>query len=434
MDSCSSAHHNRRLLDGVTATLILLAFIACGCGSPDPNAGAPLPLGPGPEVLLSAASEGLRVEAIVARSPYVAVVWVNGASDVFAAVSDNDGATFPPGRRLSTPERRVAAGRSVSAAFLPVEQPKTAPLAFVSWVSDGPDVPALQVVRSTDGGGTFAPVALSGDVPNSLCAPEVLTPGTGRLIVKWNDCREGGVTLAALDEHGRLERLGHVPVALPDCVRSGVAIDEHDVVHVVWPAVGPDGAVTMMTAVSSDGARSFVTGPRTIGDTQVPPCHDIAGAVAADEIGSVHVSWSVRPDGSQPGHVVYQRFRDGTALTPRQPLDTGVVGVGAPVHPRLLSHPHEGVVVVWEEVADGRNRVVLRQMIPSTQGPAQMLPSVVLSGAPSARQPVLAKIPGGVIVAWTKGDGRDRVVALRRIGLEDICLPRALAGESKGKT
>jgi copper(I)-binding protein len=93
-----------------------------------------------------------------------------------------------------------------------------------------------------------------------------------------------------------------------------------------------------------------------------------------------------------------------------------------PSSPQLMIDGNATVVVTWDEIERSESRIMLRQLVPNRRGQPLMLPRTRLSsGDVRAVSPAISSMPGGVIVAWTSGDSRDSVIALRKVGLDAVC-------------
>lgn len=407
-------------LFGVPGRVIVLvcgfgpaAFAACNAAVPP----GPIPLGLGPALSVAAPGTQAGPAGVATLSPFVAVAWVasaEGRSDVFVSVSRDDGGSFETPRRVSTPNDRVRPGDPPAVSFVPIdrtEPPDSPPLLVIAWRGAGggdEEAGPVTASRSSDGGRTFETISVSPD-GDACGAPSSMAVADGRVLIAWEDCRSA-VTVADLDARLPQTVASH-RFAVDACGNPGVTTATTGKVSFVARARRPGSGVDLVTVDADsreqDPTWAGFTWPETA-------CGDLGGA-AAEGDGAVHLTWVDRG----VGHVFYAGLRDGWISTGPQALDSS--GASSFGRAQLVVEGARGVVAVWEEERGGTHRVLLRQLAPAHHGPVQPLPSIVLSGTAPARQPAVAGLPGGVIVAWN-GVGED-TITLRRIGLDAVCLP-----------
>lgn len=109
----------------------------------------------------------------------------------------------------------------------------------------------------------------------------------------------------------------------------------------------------------------------------------------------------------------------GRSLISPEVLDS--IGGPPATHVQTALDESKTLVAVWDETDGASRRVVLRRLLLRHEGVAQALSATVLAREASATSPVVAAIPGGVIVAWVSGDPAASVIVVRRVGLETIC-------------
>jgi hypothetical protein len=179
-------------------------------------------------------------------------------------------------------------------------------------------------------------------------------------------------------------------------------------VALAWTATETAGAPHVYVATSADNGRSF-SQPR-----RVDASADRASIEALPAGGGVQPSGpalSERP--SVSSEEVIERLNSPTADHIRTAIDDS----------RTL-------VVVWDESGSAARRIVMRRLLVEKHDIVQALPLTVVSGEVQALDPVVASVPGGVIVAWTSGPSSSSVIAMRRVGLATMCLDLPGAGES----
>ncbi len=412
---------------------LLVACAVGACGTSEVTRVSRMPLGPGPEVHLRVPGTVERIGGIAARSPYVLIAWVavvRGKADVFVAVSRDDGATFSSPRALASSADLVAGDRSLAVAIVPPHastEPRPPPAFYAVWRTGGGATAGLRVARSTDGGRTFAVADDLAGIAPAVCGVPSLAV-TDRLLATWRACGADALVVAAADDDGRWSLLGRTEAEVCECCRLGVT-GAAGAARLLWRGRQPDGSFDLMTATSADGGRSFEPPSRISFEWSAAGCEDVAGAVAEDAEHTVHLTWAARAEEPEPfEHVFYASVRGGALATPRQTLDT--IEATSPANPQLVLDANLGAAASWDEHAHGVRRVVLRQIVPAHHGPAQLLPMTVLSGTAPASRPVLAKLPGGVIVAWEDGERGERTIAIRRVGLDVVCFPEPVAASA----
>jgi hypothetical protein len=179
-------------------------------------------------------------------------------------------------------------------------------------------------------------------------------------------------------------------------------------VALAWTATDPTGSSHVYVATSADRGRSFVQ-PQRVNTS--PDRASIEALPAEDRVKSSGPPTSERP--SVKSQEVIERLNSPTADHVRTAIDDS-----------------NTLVVVWDESGSSARRIVMRRLLPGHHNIVQALPATVLSGEAPAIDPVLASVPGGVIVAWTSGPSSSSVIAMRRVGLPTVCVD--LPGTSEG--
>jgi hypothetical protein len=123
-----------------------------------------------------------------------------------------------------------------------------------------------------------------------------------------------------------------------------------------------------------------------------------------------------------PGKVRLFQTSYDESWTPSPEL-TGIdPDVGEPQS--VLDNDHT-LVVAWEDATVGGVRqIAMRRVIQATRGGVQRIALPPVTTEPTAANPAIGRIPGGVLVAWTQDDAGMRSLRTRRVGLDDMCFDR----------
>jgi hypothetical protein len=131
-------------------------------------------------------------------------------------------------------------------------------------------------------------------------------------------------------------------------------------VYVAWRHLFPGGVRDIAIARSADGGRSFSAPTRVSEDNwKIDACPDDGPSMAIDADGAIRVVWPTLVQDAAPARIgIFQAVsRDGgKTFSPRERMDAGDA---APAHPRLTD-AGQGAAVVWDELASGQRRVMLR--------------------------------------------------------------------------
>lgn len=356
------------------------------------------------------ASEGSRVAAAWAASG-------NTGTDVFLAVSEDGGRTFSAPRRVND----IDGDASVNGEQPPRVVLKGNALSVI-WVSRKTGVAAIRTAASTDAGRTFSP-ARTITPPNVTGArgwESAAFADDGVLHVAWLDGRSAPPRVPGeAHVHGAMRQdIYHaawradgaaletrVAADVCFCCKTAIATRGGDV-YVAWRHLFPGGVRDIAIARSPEGGGAFSEPVRVSADNwKIDACPDDGPAMSLAADGAVHVVWPtlVEDAGVTRMGIFEAVSRDGgVTFTPRSRVDAATA---APSHPRVASDGTRRVIV-WDELADGRRRVMVRS--------GDDAPRAVSDGR-AASYPAVAAAGGGFVVAYTDQLGEASVIRALRL-------------------
>jgi len=397
----------------VAAALILTGLVGVAGCSRVPSNGA---------IELGIPGRSNAQVTLAADGPRVAAAWAaTGATgtNVFVAVSDDGGRTF--GRPVSVnnvegdatangeqPPRVVIKGNAVS----------------VIWVSKRDGATGIRTAASADGGATFGATRTISPpgVTGARGWESAAFAEDGTLHAAWLDGRNATVKATAAQPApagGRADApAAHVhhkdgpmrqdiyhamwtgseaPIEtrvatdVCFCCKTAIVTRGSDV-YVAWRHLFPGGVRDIAVARSPDGGRSFGDPVRVSADNwKIDACPDDGPAMAIGADGALSVVWpTLVQTGGTPRMGIFEAIsRDGGAtFAPRTQVDDGTA---APAHPRLAADGRRSAVV-WDELAEGSRRVMLRA---GDGGP------LVLSSGRAASYPAVVASGNAFVVAYT---------------------------------
>ena len=379
-----------------------------------------------------ASSSGVSLEA---SGRDVVATWAAtapGATDVYAAVSHDDGASFGPATRVNdVPGDARTSG----------EQPPRAAIANgidVVWCSKAGTAARIRGARTRAGAATFGPALTmhAENLPGARGWASLARDQDGNAHVVWLDGRNAlrppTGSLAAGDRasmpRGMRQDIFHA-VWRPDgsheevavatdvcfCCKTAVATAPRGVVYVAWRHIYPTNLRDIAVARSADGGKTFSAPVRVSEDGwQIAGCPDDGPALAVDEAGVLHVAWPTML--SEPRAVkgiFYSYSTDGgRTFAPRQRIDEE--GSGA-AHPQIAAGAGR-VAVVWDEAGTSR-RACLREVSSDQRGTAwtPVLGTIRVLSAGPAVYPAIAVTPSSLVAAWTETASTGSQIRVRRL-------------------
>jgi len=379
---------------------------------------------------------------IAADGKTVAVAWgatADGKTDVFLAMSRDEGATFGAPVRVN-----AEAGTARLGGELPPRVAVTDDGIVMLWGARVAST-SINIARSIDGGKTFG-TATALQAPSAAGDrgwPSLSVGRDGIAHVFWLDHRglaesrgaqkpaaghgkehgtHDGVAMAQksalyyANDAGLTARTTVVERSVANgvcyCCKTAAATGADGRIFVAWRHVYPGNIRDIAFASSSDGGHTFSPPARVSEDGwQIAGCPDDGPAMAVDRNGVIHLVWPTVIGGATPeGALFYATSRDGRTFSPRVRLQT--LGSAHPTHPQIAVARTGLVVVAWDERIDGRRLVAARVVSPSSSPP---VPIIHLTDGESAGQyPVLAATHTGLLAAWATG-GENSTIKVRRI-------------------
>ena len=368
----------------------------------------------------------------------VVAVWSavkDGAANVYGATSSDSGLTFSGPRRVNDVEGDATANSEQPPRAVISGTPEARTVTVVwSKRNDGPERSRrdmVRVARSRDGGRTFSAASSIHDAALSGARGwESVVTGRGNAVhAVWLDGRDAERKMSEATAHSGMSHKGQPPqdvyhgILTPDgrrvetviatgvcfCCKTALAVDARGNVYAAWRHIFPGSMRDIAFAKSSDGGRHFDPLVRVSEDKwELNGCPEDGPALAVDQSGVIHVAWATLIDEGEPQKAVfYATSRDARTFSVRARVPTAGI---TPGHPQLVVMADGGAAIVWDETVDGLHRVSLTRVSPDRSfGRPQ-----VLSGSEYASHPVLARLAGGLIVAWTSRD--ESLIRLRRLG------------------
>ena len=392
---------------------------------------ARLGAGDGDSTGVSLASDGHRIAAAWAETR-------EGHTDVYAAVSDNDGAMFRSAVRVNDIEGdarvsgeqppRVALGRDV----------------VVVWASRAGDASRIRMARSTDEGKTFLPaVTLHQEGLTGARGWQAVAIGPDAVIhALWLDGRHAGAGMAhhhdssgakAMPEAAASPRqdimhaswsangsLIETEVA-PNvcfCCKTSIAVGPDHSFYAAWRHIYPTSMRDIAVARSTDAGRTFDAPTRvSLDNWQLTGCPDDGPAMIVDAANVIHIVWPTLVAGTPPSKGIFYAYStdSGKSFSPRQRLDDPQ-GTSA-AHPAIALDGRD-VIVVWDDLSPSKERRVrlrrLSQSDTAAWAPESSAGLLVSTESP-ASYPSVTVAGGKIVVAWTGEGATHSEIRLRRV-------------------
>jgi hypothetical protein len=420
----------------VRGAALLLCVAAAGTGSvPAAGRADPRTLGSAPVRLglASAANSGASVAAAGSR---VVVTWAarsESATDVYAALSDDGGASFAAALRVNdVPGEARVSGEQAPRVVL-------GDGVDVVWVSRQDGASVIRTATLRRGQRAFAPaVTVHAQGLTGARGWASLAAGSGGAVhVAWLDGR-GDVAAerssppgAAAHAHGAMRQDLFQAVSRPDgsreeariatnvcfCCKTAVASGPDGSVSVAWRHIYPPNLRDIAVARSTDGGRTFSSPVRVSEDGwAIDGCPDDGPAMGVDARGVLHVVWpTLASPGGAKGIFYAYSLDGGRSFAPRMRLDEGL---GGAAHPQIAVAGGR-VIAAWDEGNGGARRVSLREIVSDGAAGAwspRMTAVTTLGGERSATYPAVAAADSGAVVAWTEdADTGSGIRVVRRL-------------------
>ena len=183
------------------------------------------------------------------------------------------------------------------------------------------------------------------------------------------------------------------------CCKTAVSAGAGGRVTAVWRHVYPGNFRDIAAATSADSGRSF-TAPQRVSEDgwAIDGCPENGPSLIVQGT-ELHVVWPTVVGGREPaGAVFYAHSNDGRAFSKRLRISTS----RDPEHVQIVRSDGGGLLVAWDEVVDGRRRVVAVRL--------QIRGDRRRGRQPNRRQrralcasPRTGTTSRGGVVAWTDG-------------------------------
>lgn len=392
-----------------------------------------------------------RVNAHVSLASFgrhVAAVWAastaEGTTDVFVAVSRDDGRTFGvPVRVNSTPGQARVNGEQPPRVTLS-SRSGGAVVVTVMWTAKTTVGTALLWARSDDAGQSFAASTLVGgtDAPGNrgwealgadpsgrvhavwldhrrMAAPEATRAAAGH---RHGDGREGagkadGVAMAQrsdlyVDTLDDAAPPRAIAAGVCYCCKTAIAFGPANQIYLAWRHVYPGNFRDMAFAASADGGKSFSAPLRVSEDNwMLEGCPDDGPAMRVDGRGRIHLVWPAAIDerGAQVKALFHAVSSDGSTFRPRVRIPTE----GQASHPQLAVGADNVLRVAWDESGGGTRRIVTGRAVLDGSGRPTFTRSVL--DDERGVYPVIVRGTAETLVAWTAGPPDASVIRLARL-------------------
>jgi len=363
--------------------------------------------------------------SLAASGREVVVTWAAsapGSTDVYAAVSRDEGQTFGRATRVNDlpGDARVSGEQAPRAAV--------GSGIDVVWCSKAGTSARIRAARSGPAATAFAPAITvhAEDLPGARGWASLARDAEGNAHVAWLDGRaaDRGAAARSMRQdifHAVWRKDGSheettVATGVCFCCKTAVAAGPDGAVYVAWRHIYPTNLRDIAVARSTDGGKTFSAPVRVSEDGwQIAGCPDDGPALAVDESGTLHVVWPTMvgsADRAVKG-IFYSYSTDGgRTFAPRQRIDEE--GSGA-AHPQIAAGAGR-VAIVWDEAGATRracSREVTRD--PKRPGAPPVLGATTTLSAGPAVYPAIAATPSSLVAAWTETTAAGSGIRVRRL-------------------
>ncbi len=385
-----------------------------------------------------------RMPSLAVLGNRVVAVWTSTAKevmDVYAAVSEDGGATFSEARRVNDRPGDVSSNAEQAPRVALSESAIS-----VIWPSRLDGTSAIRLSRSTDGGRTFtAAHTLHSSAITGARGWQALTAGRAGVVhAVWLDGSDAAPSAGPHQHHGATKGRGaggahagaprqdvyqatiapdgaivetHVARDVCFCCKTAVGVGPSGRVTVVWRHIFPESMRDIAMAVSTDGGRTFSVPARVNQDNwQLSGCPDDGPAMAIDRSDVAHLAWPtlVNQDAPQKA-VVYTSTKDGRTFAPRVRLSSDTQEDAA--HPQIAVDSAGNVGAIWDEQDADTRRIVMRTAAAWSSRFGSLRP--LTSGEP-AFHPVIAGLREGFVVAWPARTAEQSAIVIKRVSSEPL--------------
>lgn len=381
-----------------------------------------------------ASGGGLVVAAWSAATPA-------GVTDVYSAVSADGGLSFSAPLRVNTVPGDARVNGEQPPRITIATRPNALPVMTLVWTSKDTQGTTILSAQSEDGGRTFGRSTLvpGASAPGNRGWENAAADLDGRTRVVWLDHREmvarenrgashqhaghdatsttvDGVAMAQksklyLATVGSSAPARTIAAGVCYCCKTAIASGLDGALYLAWRHVYPGNLRDIAFTMSRDGGRSFSAPLRVSEDRwQIDGCPDDGPAMSIDGAKRIHLVWpslvSDGPGGQPSIGVFYTQSSNGQTFSSRLRLKTE----GLAHHPQVIANGSR-LFVAWDELKDGRRRIVVAER--SIDGNASAFTRTVVAEGVGLLYPALTPSGTGALVAWTAGSDRSTIQLAR---------------------
>jgi len=387
----------------------------------------------GPHITLAVDGRSNQTPWAAAHGRFVAVTWgatVDGKTDVYVALSQDEGQTFGAPARVNAIDGEARLGGELPPRVALVPRPGGGVPDIVVAFGSKTTGTEIKMSRSTDGGRSFTPGrALQATGAAGDRGWHAMTlDANGDAHVMWLDHRGLAAQKAQSHEHheaaaidgaamaqlsglyyaregtGALQAERELVKGVCYCCKVAMATGPRGELFAAWRHVYPGNLRDIAFMASRDGGRSFAAPGRVSQDDwHLAGCPDDGPAMAVDAEGTVHVVWPTVVGGATPeGALFYAVSRDARTFSPRVRIPT--LGSPKPMHPQILADASGRITLAWDEVMSGVRQAVVRTMRFDEAG-QPLFGATTRLGPPDtpSSYPVLVATPRGTIAVYVEG-------------------------------
>jgi hypothetical protein len=384
-----------------------------------------------PVLTLSVAGRSSGNVSLASDGPFVIATWSAstpaGATDIYAAMSTDDGRTFPAPTRVNSGagEARVNGEQPPRAAL--IARPGSTPAVTIVWTAKGPAGTRLLTAESRDGARTFEREVLvpGTDTGGNRGWEAIASDAHGAVHIAWLDHRllakndsamaashhdhssaasstmKDGVAMAQMSQLYVATLNGAPPRGVTGgvcyCCKTALAAGPGGALYAAWRHVYPGNLRDIAFTASRDDGRTFDAPTRVSEDKwQLEGCPDDGPAMAVDGQGGIHLVWPTLVTEGREATIglFYAVSADGRRFSLRQQIPT----LGLPHHPQNVVGRSGRVLLAWDELKNGIRTVALGRL---ADGSSPTIVREAVAGSESGIYPAIVRTTRGALVAWT---------------------------------
>lgn len=388
--------------------------------------------------------------SVASSGSFVAAVWsaalADGATDIYASVSRDSGATFTtPVRVNATPGDARANGEQPPRVALAARS-SGSPEITVIWLAKRGTATVLLAARSTDGRSFSGATIVPGTEAAGNRGWQSLTADTrGVVHAAWLDHRklaERDTQMASMHHHDTGGAPASTVATKPDgvsmaqlsqiyfatlggaaaqpiaggvcyCCKTAIASGPSGEICLAWRHVYPGNLRDIAFSMSGDGGRTFTAPSRVSEDHwMIEGCPEDGPVLAVDRQSRVHIVWPTVV--SEKGEMVKGLFHAVTADGRTFSARTRLPSSGQANHPQITIANDGSLFVAWDESGSGARRISVARGVLNATGQVSFegkTSSMVRAGT----YPALTPLTDGVLLAWTTGEPATSTIRMETI-------------------